>query len=294
MPTRHDRPTPWVIAAALALAGCGGDDGPDGPPGDPAPHFDDGAMRIDVQSQPFAGEPATLVWGLLSTTPSPWPYDPPVVSGNCRMSLRHDSESCGPECAFGPDVCDAGVCRPLPEPQSAGPLTAAGGGVIRTIPFDMGYRFYLRQALFEPGAEITVHAPGADLPGFALGARLPEPIEVLGVADLQLEAGVALTLRWRPVGDGDRVRVILGADFGHAQLRSVLVECDLPDDAGQITIPQPMIDELADRSHWQCGSCLSQEVRRYRRADTALAGTTLSLWAYQAAYLALQPRITVP
>jgi hypothetical protein len=55
-----------------------------------------------------------------------------------------------------------------------------------------------------------------------------------------------------------------------------------------------MIDELADRSHWQCGSCLSQEVRRYRRADTALAGTTLSLWAYQAAYLALQPRITVP
>lgn len=308
MRSRPEAPTSPAIAAvlALAMAACsnatppGGPDappsGPDAPPGDPAPHFDDGALRIDVQSQPFAGGPSTLVWGMLSATPPPWPYDPPVVSGNCRMALRHAIDGCEPACD-PTSLCDAGTCRPLPAPQSAGPLAIAGGGASRTIPFDIGYRFFVGEALFAPGDDITVRAPGDELPGFDLTARLPAPIEVLDVDALQLRAGVPLTIRWRPAGDGDRVRVILGADFGHAQWRTVLVECDLPDDAGAVTIPQPMIDELAHRSHWQCGACLAQEVRRYQRASVAYPGAdgaTLDLWTFHAVYLALTPPITVP
>ena len=104
-----------------------------------------------------------------------------------------------------------------------------------------------------------------------------------------LARGRPLTVRWRPVGDGERVRLVMGADYGHGQWRPVVVECDLADDAGAVTIPQAMVDQLADPANWSCGDCFGHEVRRYRRASTTLDGAALTLWSFQSAGLYLRP-----
>jgi hypothetical protein len=280
-----------IIAILITLAGCGDDGGPAGPDGsvDPAPQFDDGVMQVDVRSQSFGGgQGATTVTALLSVTPAPWPYDPPTAEGACRMFVRHDIWSCTPAC--GPEaMCDDGACRPLPVPRSAGVLTVGGGGERRAIAFADGYALYLATALFAPGTAITASAPGADLPAFSLTATLPSPLTLVGTDQLVLAPGQALTLRWQPSGEDARIRVDLGADLGHAQWRTVVVQCDLPDAASAVTIPQPMVDVLADRENWSCGDCFGHEVRRYRRAQLPYAGTTLDLWATQSASLYLVP-----
>jgi hypothetical protein len=204
------------------------------------------------------------------------------------MFERHDLDGCSPACP-STSMCDDGTCRPLPVPQSAGNLTIGGGSERRVIPFDDGYFLYLPTSLFAPGTEITASAAGAELPGFSLSARLPAPLELLGTDELVLSPGRALTLRWTPSGEDARIRVTLGADLGHAQWRSVVIQCDLPDAAGQVAVPQAMVDVLADPRNWSCGDCFSQLVQRYRRADAPLAGTTLSLWALQSASLYLVP-----
>ena len=124
---------------------------------------------------------------------------------------------------------------------------------------------------------------------FSLSARLPAPLQLLGTDQLELEQGRPLTLRWTPAGDGSRIRVNLGADLGHAQWRSVVVQCDLPEAAGAVTVPQAMVDVLADPQNWSCGDCFSHDVRRYHRADTTLAGTSLTFWAFQSQSLYLRP-----
>jgi hypothetical protein len=186
-------------------------------------------------------------------------------------------------------MCDDGTCRPYPVPRSAGTLTVESGAASARIPFDGTYELYLSSSLFAPGSNITARAPGADLPAFSLTARLPEPLALVDPEELVLARGRELTLRWPPSGEDARIRVTLGADLGHAQWRTVVVECDLPDAAGSVTIPQAMTDVLADPANWSCGDCFGHEVRRYRRADATLAGTSLTLWALQSASLYLVP-----
>lgn len=292
---RHRLVLRLALAACGPLAGCGDDGaaGPDAGPIDPMPQFDDGVMRIEVRSQVFGdGAGDTSIQAVLSTTPWPWPYDAPTTAGACRMFRRHDIDGCAPACP-STSMCDDGTCRPLPVPTSAGLLTIGGGGERRVIPFDDGYQLYLPTPLFAAGDDITASAPGDALPAFSLTARLPAPLALLGVDDLVLDGGRPLTLRWTPAGDDARIRVTLGADLGHAQWRSVVIECDLPDAAGQVTVPQPMVDVLADRGNWSCGDCFGHEVRRYRRASLdypdAAAGTSLTLWAYQSASIYLVP-----
>ena len=290
--------SPTLLAALLlAIAACGDDGapGPDAGPGDPTPMFDDDGMHIDVRSQVFGGGAgATSITALLSTTPAPWPYDAPTTAGACRMFVRHDVDGCNPACP-ATSMCDAGTCRPLPVPTSAGPLTIAGGGASRSIPFDDGYQLYLSTALFDAGDDITASAPGVDLPSFSLTARLPTPLTLVDTDQLVLAPGHPLTIRWTTAGDGSRVRVALGADLGHAQWRTVVVECDVPDDVGAVTVPQAMVDVLADRRNWSCGDCFGHEVRRYRRASITYPGpgaaTSLTLWALQSASLYLIPSL---
>ena len=287
-----------ILVPAVTIASCSYPPLPDLPeagvstidatPVDPTPQFDDGAMHIDVSSQRFGDGGATSIAAFLSTTPAPWPYDPPTLAGSCRLFRRHDINNCNPLCAQTA-MCDDGTCRPYPIAQSAGTLTVAGGGASRAIPFADGYQLYVPTALFAPGTDVTASAPGAALPAFSLTARLPARLELLATDQLVLAPGHDLTLRWTPSGADDRIRVTLGADLGHAQWRTVVIECDLPDAAGQVTVPQAMTDVLADRRNWSCGDCFGHEVRRYHRSDVTLAATSLTLWTYQSASLYLVP-----
>lgn len=276
--------------AIVALVACGDDgDGPvDAPPPDPMPNFDDGVMRIEVRSQVFDGGGATTISAPLAPTPAPWPYDAPTADGACRMHRRHDIFNCSPACDAS-SMCDDGTCRPNPVPLSAGTLTVASESAQARIPFDGTYELFLSTALFAPGEALTARAPGDALPAFEVSARLPRPLALVGVSDLRLAPGTPLTLRWTPSGEDARIRVTLGADLGHAQWRTVVVECDLPDAAGAVTVPQAMVDVLADRANWSCGDCFGHEVRRYGRGDVSVGGTSLTLWAIQSASLYLVP-----
>lgn len=281
-----------ALALGATVAACGDDGGAspvDAPPVDPMPRFDDGVMRIDVRSQVFpGGQGSTTISAPLAPTPAPWPYDPPTTAGACRMFRRHAIDNCAPACDQA-SMCDDGTCRPYPMPRSAGVLSVEGGGGLARVPFDGTYELFLSSALFAPGTELTASAPGDELPRFSVTARMPAPLELVDAEQLRLAPGVALTVRWRPAGDGSRVRLLMGADLGHAQWRTVVVECDLPDDAGAVTVPQAMVDVLADRQNWSCGDCFGHELRRYRRGDITLAGTTLTLWALQSQSIYLVP-----
>lgn len=287
------RPTAAVLAASL-LAACGDDPagGVDAPPGVDASTpaaFDDGIARIDVQSATFSGgQGATSISAMLLDTPAPWPYEPAVTEGSCRMFRKLAADACQPLCDFD-QICDGNTCVDFPVSASSGTLTVSGDGRREDVAFDMGYGRYLQTALWAAGTELTASAPGADFPAFTVSARLPPTFTVRNAQDLRLAMGVPLTLQWDPAGDGSRVRVNLGADYGHGRHRSVVVECDVADADGGVTVPQSMVDVLADRANWSCGDCFSQDVRRYHRGDAAPGATSLTLWAVQVDSLYLVP-----
>lgn len=286
---------PTAVLAAALLAACGGSSGDgDGPPGVDASTpaaFDDGVARIDVLSTGDEGPGVTSITALLLDAPAPWPYDPAIADGSCRMWRRQPQDTCTPICDFD-QACVGGQCRSLPPSLSAGTLAVAGAGTTEMVAFDAGaYQRYLQRALWLPETEVTVSAPGDVFAGFTVAARLPPPIRVTNTKELRLAAGVPLTLRWDPAGAGARVRVTLGADEGHGRYRSIVIECDVADADGGVTVPQSMVDVLADRSHWSCGDCFSHEVRRYRRGDTTAGGTTITLWAHQREGIYLVPEL---
>ena len=189
-------------------------------------------------------------------------------------------------------ACVGGACVSPPLVRDAGTLSIDGGGSGGSIavPFEDGFYQRFDQTLrFPPGATLTVSAPGADFAAFSFAAVAPAPLTLVGIDELRLRTGTPMTIRWQPADPGSRVRVTMGADLGHAFFRSVVVECDAPDEHGAITVPQHMVDRLADPQHWGCGDCFSQEVRRYRRARTTAGSVPLDLWLNQIASFYLYP-----
>lgn len=269
------------------LAACGGGGGGDDDvPGDPDPDFDDSAAMIEVAQRTFEGGGDTGAYARLVTEAPTWPYDVEPVDGACRFSTRV-AMTCVDICD---GVCVGDVCEPQPLVQSAGDLTLASPSATRTVPFGgAGYSFYEASLVFDAGESLTVSAPGADFEAFELTADVPAPFAITNRDDLMLAIGTPLTIRWEPADPGSRVRLFLGADLGHAQYRSVVVECDAPDEDGAITVPQDMVDRLADPSNWSCGDCFPQSIRRYHRARGTSGTIDVQLWVTASDDLYLVP-----
>jgi hypothetical protein len=228
--------------------------------------------------------------GRLVTETPPWPYDvEPVVDG-CRYSTRQ--QACAGVCDVD-QVCVDTACVDVPAARSAGTITIAGIGGDRTIPFDadLGYQTYEAGVVFAPGVELTVSAPGAEVGAFSLAGTTPQPIELLDREELSLQVGEPLVIRWTPDDPGARVRLTLGADLGHAQHRAALIECDAPDEHGEIAVPQEMVDRFADGANWSCGDCFPHELRRYRRDRADVDGLPLTLWVTEVTSLYLRPEL---
>jgi hypothetical protein len=261
------------------VAACGDDssgDAPDANVSDPDPDFDDTAATVEVQQQVYEGGGGTSITASLIVEDPIWPYTVEEPVGACRFSTR-TPQDCGFDCQ---GVCVGSVCEPLPVAQDAGELTVTTGAATRTVPFGKaGYAHYEQALVFAPGTTLTVSAPGADVAGFELSAQVPESLELTNQDELRLEVGVPLVLRWEPDDPGSRVRVVLGADLGHARYRSALIECDVPDEDGQVAIPQELVDRLADPELWSCGDCFSQSMKRYYRARGAAGDLELTLWS---------------
>ena len=278
------------FALIVAVAACGGGDAAPDAAVNPDPDFDDSAAWIEVSLRTYSDGSGgdTYIDGNLITDAPLWPYDVEPVDGACRLSTRRPM-TCDPPCEVD-QACVGAACATRPQVRSAGLINVAGGGAIRTIPFAAaGYQLYERGLPFAPGNEITTSAPGAEVAAFSMTAVTPSSLELIGVAELRLRPATPLVLRWRPADPGSRVRITLGADLGHAQYRSVVIECDAPDEHGAVAVPQDMVDRLADPASWGCGDCFPHELRRYRRGRTTAAALPLSLWVSQRASLYLVP-----
>jgi hypothetical protein len=284
----------WVLAVGLGLAvGCGGgggdpgDDQPDGPAD--APQFGDTASFVELTTQVFEQSESMYLRGSLFT-PEPtqvYAVDAPV--GACRYSQKRADDTCAPACDY-PDACVDGTCIGYPVPQSAGNLELASGGVTRTVePVEGAYYLSEDAVPWDPGATITLTAAGDTVAGFTAAAELSQPLVAIGLNDLVLREGDDLTIRWQPADPGSRIRITLGADRGHAQQRAALIECDLPDEAGSVTIGGDMVTRFVDPQNWACGDCFSQEIKRYRRATAAAGSTPVTFWVSSADTFYLVP-----
>jgi hypothetical protein len=278
-----------IALVLLVASACGGSsgDGPDGGGGSPDPDFADTAAWVEVGERTYEGGGDTVVIGNLITEAPIWPYDVEPVVGACRYSVRQPM-TCADPCDGG--VCVGDVCQALPTPRSAGDLTVSAGGETRTIGFGAaGYSFYEPTLVFPPGEALTVSAAGGEIAAFELEADVPATFAVTNRDELVLAIGTPLTVRWEPADPGSRVRLFLGADLGHAQYRSALIECDAPDEAGAIAVPQELVDRLADPALWACGDCFSQSIRRYTRARGTAGSLDVSLLVTQTESLYLVP-----
>jgi hypothetical protein len=272
------RAWPLAVFVAPVLAGSGCDsEGGLGAFADPEPDFDDTAAMIEVQQGSRTGgrRTTTIVASLLDDDPF-WPYEVEEPVGACRFSLRV-SPSCDSDCT---GVCVEGFCTDPPVPQEAGELTVTTSSVHRTLSFgEAGYSDFADEPLFAPGDTVTVRASGGAVPAFELAARMPEPIRLNDVGNFQVKRGESLTLRWQPADPESRVRLLLGADLYHASYRSALIECDLPDEWGGVTIPRAMMDRFLDPDLWGCGICIPHSLRRYNRVRGTAGDLALTLWA---------------
>ena len=267
------------LVGLLLIAACGGGGGapddPDATPADPDPDFDDTAAYVEVQRRTYEGGGDTFVTASLVLEDPIWPYDVEDPVGACRFSTRGPM-SCGFDCE---GVCVGDVCEDLPVPQDAGPLTVSAGSSARTVPFGKaGYALYEQGLPFAAGATLTVSAPGGAVAGFELSAQVPEPFTHTNQDEMVLAIGEPLVLTWEPNDPGSRVRLLLGADLGHARYRSALIECDVPDEDGRIEVPRELSDRLADPALWSCGDCFSHSLRRYHRVRGAAGDLPLTLW----------------
>jgi hypothetical protein len=269
----------WALC--LLLCGCGDDDGgtaaADARPGFDAgpPSFGRAPATIEVYANQAGGESWTEGTARIASEPWPDPYTEAEREGSCRR-LVSQVPFCDPPCETG--LCTApNVCTPYPAARSAGTITLAGGGGQRTLSPPDYLGFSVPGALF--GQEVTASAPGADYPGFTLSAPLGEPL-VLADASLQTAPGVPLVLDWTPGGDPEaRIYLELIADRGHAMVHPSVIECDLPDAAGHLRVPQAMADAHGDPANWSCGDCFTSRLVRYRRAATTTAEGEVELWA---------------
>jgi hypothetical protein len=285
----------WIVAVGFVFAGCGGGGGGDGDARgpdaafDPTPQFDDRGARVEVSASVSDTTGSTYVAGHLITAPRLWPYAVDAPVGSCRYSSISTTNDCSVSCDYY-QYCVDGVCLTEPPVLSAGDLSATSASATRAIPYvDGAYYLYENTDVFPAGTSVTVAATGAEFPAFSATTEMPAQLALIDDPNRALRAGDPLTIAWEPADPGSRVRITLGADRGHASLRAALIECDLPDEAGSVVIPEAMITRFVDPQNWSCGDCFSHELKRYRRARTDAGPTPVDVWLSAGARIYLVP-----
>ena len=278
----HGLPDPWHnismrLALYLVLLGACGDDDAAPPRADASPPpmgFARAPSRVDVFTNEAAGETWTDAAVVLMAEAEPDAYRVDAEEGSCRRLVAVEA-FCDPPCLTG--VCLAGgTCEPWPTARSAGDVTIAGGAVSRTL-VPPSYVVSELGLVFPAGEEVSASAQGADYPGFRVAATMSPPFDPTP-AGITLVRGEPVTITWAPADPEARVRLQLIADRGHALVHPSVIECDVADGDGTITVPQAMIDAHADPANWSCGDCFSSWATRYRAARTTTTSGDVDLW----------------
>lgn len=236
---------------AGALVGCG-DDGaaaPDAQPIDrdagPGDHRPD---RIGVVNLYEGTGTIQSVWAELADAPLDLPVpEASVALGDCRVFIRPRPALCE-GCQDG--VCTApDVCTPYPQRQSAGPITVTGTTrTLRFVPGEFGYVLEgdATEDLFRPGATITVSAPGAAAPAFAVELTAPPPLD-RPFETFELSDNEDLVVTW-PAPPAGRGRFELAFVVGwHGAPYEAMLFCETDDD-GSLTVPGGLIAALPRQS----------------------------------------------
>lgn len=179
-------------------------------------------------------------------------WEPKLERDGCTL-LTPRVPFCEAPC--GSAVCvDDDTCRPYPMVVGVGAVTVRGlrdaGGQAQPITANEINGSYqlpggtnLRYPAFDEGDTIRVEAAGASVDAFALEAKAIAPLELTAEGALPLEAGKAFEVRWTPKGPLADSRIYLHLDISHHGGTKGKIECEV-DDAGELSIPAELVDEL--------------------------------------------------
>lgn len=224
------------LALPLAvLAGCGGD--PDDTP-DGGPLLDAGPGDFQVAR---AGVVNLIESGFLGTYAliqdrSELPVPAAIAQqDDCTVFRRPSPSLCDPPCSDG--ECTApDTCTPYAQHASAGTITV--GGLRAPLTFVSGSFGYTPQPeppedLFDPGATITVSAPGDATPAFAVSVVAPPPL-VAPFQNLTLVDGTDATTTWTAAGSGPGSIQIMMTVGWHGAPAEALLVCETDDDGSHL------------------------------------------------------------
>ncbi|HVV86857.1 MAG TPA: hypothetical protein VHE35_27655 [Kofleriaceae bacterium] len=290
-----------AIAMGAALAACGGDDGGAAPPADGGVDAPGGTARevigsIEVYEEnhvwvedgpPMSNRSASVRASFYDGQPPSFHHEVARV-GACVLR-RYTPSLCDPPCSNG--LCVAtDVCEPWPSLVAAGRLSIDGLTV--AVRLDGADGFYYPQAqlpadLFADTATVRADlAGGGSYPPLALTAGgVPAIAGAIPDGKLTLPPGEDATIRWTPAGgaggSGARMRLTLNANNqGHGQPYLAILECDVADADGQVTVDASLIDAFPDTRAWNicAGSdCPPSTLRRYHRATAPLGDQDVEL-----------------
>jgi hypothetical protein len=306
------------IALALAVAvggasivpGCVG--GAASPGGGSGGDLDGGAEPTGpnlggvLVSEYRAGEGAggdDVQWGNVSagfyTGPFPSWHEVTASEGACDLKRPLPPATCA-SCA---GACVApGHCVPYPTTVSGGTVTLTGlaidaalatlrpesdgmgGWWYRYGPSSPGTTWLGPPNVFDPGGIITATSTGATAPALNLTATGVAPIAPnLPDRIATFTPGRAFTLRWTPSSESRHARVhvtINSSNTFHGEPLPVIIECDVPDAAGELAVPAAMVDafpESAGLVGCVRRDCPASALRRYTRATVDVPGGHLEL-----------------
>jgi len=280
-------PNPIAILSLLLATACGGNAGDggadsavtDGGALPDAPGADDKRGEIQVLegrgyyddgSGPVEYTRAT-VQGMLYQGHQPRWHHVEQQAGACTL-WRFTTAQCDPFCD---GICvDTDVCEPWPTYVASGTLTITGLKIPVSLTPEQGVNWYVYPSappadLFDGGDEITATTSGGEMPALSATAhgvaRLEAPLT--GDGAITLEPGRDHTVTWTPADENARVRLTLNSNnWGHGNPYLAIIECDVADTAGQVTVPAAMVDAFPETMAWSvcAGSdCPPSTLTRY-------------------------------
>jgi hypothetical protein len=167
-----------------------------------------------------------------------------VESGGCRL-LRKRQLICTPTCGAGMTCGEGGRCIRYPDNLDAGTVRIAGLALpVKMQPDPAGRRYFttgLPHPGFAEGADIQLHASGADVPAFSLAGQ---GVRALAVIDrpLTMEPDRPFPIDWQP-GSASPVRVELTLNIDQHGLTPATLICR-SDDSGRLEVPADLVGRL--------------------------------------------------
>lgn len=176
--------------------------------------------------------------------------------GPCVFYAFDSPPLCDPPCIQG-SLCGLGnLCHEFPSGLDAGLVTISGTAPPLTMEPTGSFAYYTTEefpGLFGPGDEVRLSAAG----GSGVG---PFELSASGVSVLSLDSldftmveGEPFVVAWEPAGDPPEALMRLRLEIDHHAFLAAYMECEVPDKAGQIVVPDTMVQAAIEVGHLGAG-----------------------------------------